>query len=255
MANRFDFGESSAHTAWLDQVTEDVLEPQRPIVDAHHHLWVRHGAPYLLREYAADLASGHNVVATVFAECHSMYRRSGPEALAPVGESEFVAGVAAMSEAGAFGASGVCRAMVGAVDLRLGEAVEAVLDAHEAASGARFRGVRASAAWHADANIHNANDDPEFLRAPEVRAAIGVLQRRGLSLDCWVYHTQLAEVVQLAEDFPQLNIVLNHVGVPVLGGPYRGREEVARQEWRDGMQAVARCANVSLKLGAPADSA
>ena len=77
--NRFDFGNTSEHDAWLAETAEPAIDPALPIIDAHHHLWVRNDTPYLLREYAADLESGHNVVATVYAECHSMYRQAGPE--------------------------------------------------------------------------------------------------------------------------------------------------------------------------------
>ncbi len=121
MSNRFDY-RGGVHEAWLAQHQEPIIDPSLPIIDAHHHLWVRSGAPYLLPEFAADLASGHRVVATVFAECHAMYRSHGPDALRPVGEMVFVAGIGAQSDAGAFDAAGVCRAAVGNVDLTLAEA-------------------------------------------------------------------------------------------------------------------------------------
>ena len=189
MANRFDY-RGGEHEVWLERVEEPILEPDLPIVDAHHHLWIRGDAPYLLREFAADLQRGHRVVATVFAECHSMYRTSGPEALRSVGEMEFVAGIAAMSDAGAFGSPGVCRAAVGGVDLTLGSAVEPVLDALTTASGGRFRGVRASVCWDASEALHRAAPRAGFFSEPAVRAGIAVLARRGLSLDCWLYHPQ-----------------------------------------------------------------
>ena len=137
MANRFDY-RGGEHDTWLAQVDEDILLPALPIVDAHHHLWVRDGAPYLLREFAADLNSGHNIIGSVFAECHSMYRQQGPEALQPVGEMEFIAGVAAMSDAGTFDTRSVCRAAVGSVDLLLGAEVEPVLEALHTASRRTF---------------------------------------------------------------------------------------------------------------------
>lgn len=250
MANRFDFGNSKEHDEWLALVSEEILEPELPIIDAHHHLWVRQGAPYLLREFVDDLACGHNVVATVFAECHSMYRRAGPERLRAVGESEFVGGIAAMSDSGAFGASQVARAMVGAVDMTLGAAVDEVFDAHLAASGGRFRGVRVSAAWHEDERLASIVDDPGYLERKDVREAIGVLQRRGLSLDCWVYHSQLAQVDDIARAFPDLVIVLNHTGVPILGGPNKGHEAGVFDVWREHMQQIALHPNVYLKVGA-----
>ena len=249
MANRFDY-RGGEHEVWLERVEEPILEPDLPIVDAHHHLWIRGDAPYLLREFAADLQRGHRVVATVFAECHSMYRTSGPEALRSVGEMEFVAGIAAMSEAGAFGSPGVCRAAVGGVDLTLGSAVEPVLDALTTASGGRFRGVRASVCWDASEALHRAAPRAGFLGEPAVRAGIAVLARRALSLDCWLYHPQIAELTAVADAYPTLTIILNHTGTPILGGPYRDRLDDVRRVWLAAMTDLARRDNVYVKLGA-----
>ena len=132
----------SVDTAWLAGHTEDILEPDLPIVDPHHHLWIANGQPYLLPELLADLRSGHDIRATVFAECHAMYRADGPEEWRSLGETEFVTGVSAMAASGTFGPTRVCAAMVGCVDLRLGERVRPLLEAHLVASGHRFRGVR-----------------------------------------------------------------------------------------------------------------
>ena len=81
---------------WLALREEQVLDPARPIVDPHHHLWDRGGQRYLLDELTSDIASGHNVIATVYVEARSMYRANGPEAFRPVGEVEFARGAAAM---------------------------------------------------------------------------------------------------------------------------------------------------------------
>src|SRR3981081_2642502 len=86
---------------WLTQHSEEILDPRRPIVDPHHHLWDRGGQRYMIEEMAADIASGHNVIATVYVDCRSMYRASGPEALRPVGGGEFAGGGGAISALGA----------------------------------------------------------------------------------------------------------------------------------------------------------
>ena len=247
-ADHFYFTNSSDHDAWLDSRREDILEPELPIIDAHHHLWMRQPPPYLFREYLADVASGHNVVASVFAECHSMYRRTGPEAFRPVGESEFVAGIAAMSESGLFGPAQICKVMFGAADLTLGSEVEQVLEAHEVASGGRFRGVRAEAAWHP--GVASPMDRPGYLKEPAVRQAIDCLMRRGHSLDIWVFHPQLQEVIELARDFPGLTIILNHFGVPILGGPFKGKADEVFADWRRDIEAMGELENVYFKLGA-----
>src|SRR5436309_2729487 len=141
---------------WLATApSEPVLDPGLPIVDPHHHLWQRDDHRYLLDELRADLETGHNVIATVFLECHSMYRAGGPAEMRPVGETEFVAGIAAMSDSGNYGPTRVAAGIVGFADLTLGDRVEPVLEAHMRASGRRFRGVRHSAAWDASPVIGN----------------------------------------------------------------------------------------------------
>src|SRR4030081_2481746 len=138
---------------WLAQRKEEVLDSSRPIVDPHHHLWDRGGQRYMIEEMAADIASGHNVIATVYVDCRSMYRASGPEALRPVGEVEFVGGVAAMSASGGYGPAQICAGIVGHANLLLGEAARAVLEAEIAAGNGRFRGIRHASAWDADTSI------------------------------------------------------------------------------------------------------
>ncbi|MEZ5556955.1 MAG: amidohydrolase family protein [Pseudomonadales bacterium] len=249
MANRFDY-RGGEHEAWLEQVQEAILDPHLPIVDAHHHLWIRDQAPYLLREFAADLQTGHHIVASVFAECHSMYRATGAEAERPLGEMEFIAGVAAMSDSGAFGTTGVCRAAVGNVDLSLGDAVEPLLERMTAVSGGRFRGVRASICWDASDALHRAAPRAGYLGEPAVRAGIAALERLGLSLDCWLYHPQIPELTAVADGYPALTIILNHTGTPILGGPYRDRQDEVRARWLADMRELARRPNVFVKLGA-----
>ena len=247
-ADPFFFTDSSEHDAWLNQVIEDILEPGLPIIDSHHHLWLRNSPPYLALEYFEDISTGHNIVASVFAQCHSMYRQDGPDDFKPVGESEFISGVGAMSDSGAFGDIQICKAMFGAVDLMLGDAVEPVLEAHEIASGGRFRGVRVAANHYP--GFPSSVDDPNYLQQSAVRSAITCLAARGHSLDCWVYHTQLKQVADLAKALPGLTIILNHFGVPILGGPFRGKTDEVFNDWRTGIAKIALCPNVVLKLGA-----
>ena len=243
-------GQAAPDDLWLSSLQEDVLEPELPIIDPHHHLWVRNGYTYLMPEFAADLASGHNIVATVFAECHSMYRLTGPEQTRSLGETEFVRGQAAMSASGDFGTTRACDVMFGNVDLTLGAAVEPLLEQHLEASGGRFRGVRISSGWHQDERINNVAEQAGVLLDPRVSDAVKVIQRMGLSLDCWLYHTQLDEFAQLADAHPDLTIVLNHVGSPILGGPYRGRTDEVFEHWKVGIVHASERQNVFVKLGA-----
>jgi L-fuconolactonase len=236
--------------AWLAQVQEDILEPGLPIVDPHHHLWSRPNNVYLFPQLLADVNAGHNVRATLFEECHSMYRADGPREMRSLGETEFVTGVAAMSASGGFGPARVCSGIVGNVDLMLGERAEPVFQAHLAASGGRFRAIRYSTAWDADPRVPGAVDRPGLLLDARLREGFKCLARLGLSFDAWVYHPQLGEVADLAGAFPGTPIVLNHFGGPILGGPNAGREDEVVSEWRAAMTRVAAHENVYLKLGA-----
>jgi predicted TIM-barrel fold metal-dependent hydrolase len=231
-------------------VTEEILEPQLPIVDPHHHLWDHPQSRYLLDELLADTGSGHHVTATVFVECMSMYRADGPDAMKPVGETEFVNGVAAMSASGRYGATRVAAAIVGFADLTLGERVGAVLDAHLAASP-RFRGIRHAAGWDASDEVRNSHTKPPrglFLESG-FRRGFAELGRRGLSFEAWLYHPQLADLVDLAKAFPETTIVLDHFGGPLGIGPYAGKRAEIFQSWKSAIRSVADCPNVVAKLG------
>src|SRR5215467_3528741 len=140
---------------WLDRRREPALEPELPIVDPHHHLWVRPGWRYMLDDFLADTNSGHNIVATVFVQANSMYRDSGPVEMRPVGETEFVNGMAAICASGYCDKTKVAAGIVGYADLRLGSRAEPVLAALMRAGGDRFRGIRNGAAWDADTSLLN----------------------------------------------------------------------------------------------------
>ena len=243
-------GQTGPDDRWLATLQEDVIEPELPIIDPHHHLWIRNGYTYLMPELAADLASGHNIVATVYAECHSMYRKSGPKEQRSLGETEFVRGQAAMSASGEFGEARACDVMFGNVDLTFGSAVEPILEQHIGASGGRFRGVRVSSGWHEDSKIGNVSAEPNLLMDPRVNQAVAIASGMGLSLDCWLYHTQLDEVAQLADAHPEMTIILNHVGTPILGGPYKGKSDEVFKEWKAAIVRVSNRENVLVKLGA-----
>jgi hypothetical protein len=213
-------------------------------------MWSRAGSIYLFPELMADLSSGHNIRATVFEECGSMYRAEGPAELRSIGETEFVTGVAAMSASGGFGPARACAAMVGNVNLMLGSRVEPILAAHIGVSGGRFHAIRFSTAWDADERAHKTVPRPRMLAEPQFREGFKCLARFGLTFDAWVYHPQLSEVAELAAAFPDTPIVLNHFGSPILGGPNAGRTDEVFAEWRASMTALASHQNVHVKLGA-----
>jgi L-fuconolactonase len=234
---------------WLGQLTEDILEPELPIIDPHHHVWDHPGNKYYLDELLADANSGHNVVQTVFLQCFSAYRTGGPEAMKPVGETEFVASVAA--EADRRGTrTKICAGIVGHADLRLGDGVNGVLQAHAAAAQGRFRGIRHITARH-HRILASMATPPTFglMAEPSFRRGFAQLERHGLSFDAWLYHTQIDQLVDLARAFPGVPIVLNHVGGPLDVGPYRGRGDAVFSAWRGAMKTLASCPNICVKLG------
>jgi predicted TIM-barrel fold metal-dependent hydrolase len=234
---------------WLGLVKEEIVDPERVIVDPHHHLWESVlGTTYLLDDLWADTGSGHNVVRTVFVECRAGYRDSGPEHLRPVGETEFVAGVAKQSAAG-HGAT--IAGIVAHADLTRGDAVEEVLDAHEAAAAGLFRGIRhaLSRAEHPEA-LMIPGAAPEGLYAERgFQDGVRALGRRGLTYDSWHYFYQNTELAQLARAVPETTVVLDHFGTPLGVGPYAGRRQEIFEEWKKGIAEAATCPNVVAKLG------
>jgi predicted TIM-barrel fold metal-dependent hydrolase len=236
---------------WLARVTEEVIDPERPICDPHHHLWDRLEDRYLLDDLLADTGSGHNVLSTVFVECRAMYRADGPEAFRPVGETEFVQGVAAMSASGRYGPIRACAGIVGLADLSLGDDVAAVLEAQLAASPNRFRGIRHAAGWHASPEIRNSHTNPPegLLLDAKFRRGFAQLERFGMTFDAWLYHPQIPELTDLARAFPGTTIILDHFGGPLGVGPYKGRLDEVFADWKRAIEPLSKCPNVVVKLG------
>jgi predicted TIM-barrel fold metal-dependent hydrolase len=237
--------------AWLGQTYEEPLERELPICDTHHHFWDHGpGERYLLAELLQDVEGGHNVAATVFVECSSMYRNTGPAELKPVGETEFVESIAAGHAGRGPASTRPAAAIVGAADLMLGARVAGVLEAHRQASPERFRGIRYWTTW---------DEHPEQVQLRSVapkglaydrtfREGFACLERYQLSFDAWMLFPQLPDAVDLARAFPGITIILGHLGGLVGVGAYANRAEVF-QTWKANVAAVAKCPNVIMKLG------
>ena len=53
----------------------------------------------------------------------------------------------------------------------------------------------------------------------------------------------------MAKTFPDLTIVLNHIGGPIRIGFYASQQQQVFKEWQKGITALAACPNVFIKLG------
>uniref|UniRef100_E1THI8 Amidohydrolase 2 n=1 Tax=Burkholderia sp. (strain CCGE1003) TaxID=640512 RepID=E1THI8_BURSG len=236
---------------WLALHREPILEPDLPIVDAHHHLWDRQSGRYLTDEFAKDVGSGHRIVSSVYVQCRSMLRQHGPAAMKPVGEVEFANGIAAMFASGAYGPTKACDAIVGGADLALGDAIAPVLEAMLHVTGGRLRGIRNPLAWHASPDVSSSPVTPprDLMSNPGFRQGVKTLAHYGLALDAWVYHTQLTQLYELASAAPDVTVVIDHFGGPLGVGPHANSREQVAAEWRQQLARLASLPNTRIKLG------
>jgi predicted TIM-barrel fold metal-dependent hydrolase len=222
---------SAVRPEWLALRTEAILEPELKIVDPHHHLWDRADNPYLFHDLLADMNAGHKVVSTVFVQCRSMLRKDGPSELAPLGEVEFVTGIAAMSASGIY---------------------TPVLELMAHSAGGRLRGVRNPVVWHVSPDVQSstAAPPPQGLMADAAfRRGVVQLGLQGLSLDVWAYHTQLSEIYDLAKANPKVTVIIDHFGGPVGVGPHAADMTDMFKQWRAGIAQVASLPNTVIKMG------
>ena len=248
------YRDDAALKAWLGKrPTEAALEPDLPIIDPHHHFWDSpQRGQYLLPDLLADIGGGHNLVSTVVLECRAMYRKAGPREMAAVGEVEFVNGIAAMSASGNYGTCRVAEAIVGGCDLTVGARVRELFEAEIAVAGGRLRGIRHGVATDSNEAISKFVSRVVPLHQvmdPKFREGFAQLAPLGLSFESWQYHPQLPDAIDLARSFPNTSIILNHVGGVLGVGPYSGRRQEILAVWRKDINELAKCPNVTMKLG------
>jgi L-fuconolactonase len=154
-----------------------------------------------------------------------------------------------MSASGLYGSSRACAAIVAYADCYLGAAVEDVIHAHLAAAPQRLRGVRIHAHWDPEFNLGPKRKLPEALRIPAFREGFARIAPLGLSCDVLVFQTQLLDLADLAQAFPETSIILNHVGMPLGAGRFSGRQREEFEVVRRGVQRLVRCPNVWMKVG------
>ncbi|MEO9492007.1 MAG: amidohydrolase family protein [Marinomonas sp.] len=251
-------------------MAESILEPDLPTIDPHHHLWdlrpllpmfpePRHrfletlvpAAHYTFDQLLADVQTGHNIVGTVFMECGAFYDAARSEAMKPVGEVEYVNGVAAQSASGLYGNLKACAGIIGHADLTLGDGAAPVLEALVAAGNGRFKGIRHQGAWDADPEVLGPpfHAPPQLYRDAKFREGFAHLGKMGLSFDAWILEPQIPDVIDLARAFPDTPICLDHCGTPLGMASYTGKLTERFDIWRDNIRELAACENVSVKLG------
>ncbi len=236
---------------WLARRNEAILEPELPIVDPHHHLWDRPDWRYLLPELLEDLNSGHKITATVFVQCRAFHRAGGAEEMKPVGETEFVNGVAAMSASDAMAPTRICAGIVGHANLTSGARVE---NGAGRACPRRRRSVSrhpphhrmGPRSGHAQSGLSRAGRAARGCGVPRRICEAGAMD---LTFDAWLYHPQIPELTSLARAFParanRARPCRRAAGNRVVCGPARGDFP----EWRATIRELATCANVHVKLG------
>lgn len=234
---------------WLSSVQEEIIDPDRRIIDSHHHLW-RTGIVYEVEDLWRDTQSGHNIVKTVFVDCEAEYRVDGPEHLRCLGETEFVVEQARRSRAGGNGEPEIA-AIVSRADLELGDAVGDVLDQHIEIGQGLFRGVRLVAALdpHPEMLLIPAQSKEGLYSSPAFRRGMKVLGDKGLTFDAWHFYHQNQDFLAMARSVPSTQIILDHFASPLGVGIYADRREEIFEQWKKDIKEISRCENVVAKLG------
>ena len=238
----------TAREAWLKLTREDAIDPDLAICDPHHHLWYQDNEGYSLEDFVKDASGGHRIVQTVYIESRKMLRLNTSPEMQPVGETEYVRDLLDRSAVQQSGNSGIASGIVGFADLSLGKAVVPVLEAHIAAGRGRFKGIRFITTWDASPEIRSSSVQG-IMASSRFREGFACLKRYGLSFDAWLYHPQLMELADLARAYPDTPIILDHIGGPLGIGPYAKKRDEVFQHWKEGMEALASCENVFVKLG------
>jgi L-fuconolactonase len=235
---------------WLASVTEEIIDPERPIIDPHHHLWKTPSmwGIYELDDLWADTGSGHNIEKTVFIDCHSSYWEDGPDHLKPIGETEYVATVA--EESAKHEGKATIAGIVSHANMNLGETVEEVLQAHERAGRGLFRGIRHAGPYDPTGTLTNpGRRRPCPYSQEDFRTGVTTLGRLGYTYDTWHFFHQNQDFRALARAVPETTMILDHFGTPLGVGAYAGKQDEIFEQWKKDIAAVAECPNVVAKLG------
>ena len=239
---------STEHDEWLALTKEDAIDPELSICDPHHHFWDWPDGRYLVEDFFQDINGGHNIVQTVFVESESVNKKYAAHGMQPVDETKFVHDIVNQNVSEQYRSTKVAAGIVSFADLTLGSAVGPVIEEHLAASD-RFRGIRQVASWDAHGDVIFSPSPPRLLMDPKLREGFACLKDYDLTFETFLYHPQIIELEDLARAFPDIPIILNHIGGPIRIGPYAVKHEEVFREWKIAITALAACPNVFVKLG------
>lgn len=240
---------------WLNQLIEDPILPNIPIIDPHHHLWDVGFGRYYIEELLEDInSSGHNILSTVYIMSSSntkIYSKDGLEEFKPLTEIEFATSEGKRADLIPNNKVKVNASIVGSVDLTYGNKLKPVLEKAVNISEGRLKGIRMLLASHTDPRISSGavKSDLGLMLHPNFIDGAKCVQDANLSLDFWIYHTQLNEMEKIARALPDLTIILNHIGGPIHIGEYEGKQAATHREWRSAMMRLSRIPNINVKLG------
>tara|TARA_B100001142_G_scaffold213228_1_gene211339 strand:+ start:1885 stop:2913 length:1029 start_codon:yes stop_codon:yes gene_type:complete len=239
---------------WLAQVKEEIINPELPIIDPHHHLWngdnqLASSFPYLIDNLSEDTNSGHNIVGTIFMECAQGYYHEGEDKYKPIGETEYVMKVIKDSKKTSNSANII--GIISFADLMLGSEVKDVLNQHILIGEGLFKGIRHAAGWDQSNEIHNSHSNPikNIYYDPSFRKGAEELIKLNLTFDAWHYHNQISDLSIFAKDYPELTIIHDHFGGPLGVGPYQGKKQEIFKKWKDDISQLSENKNVHSKLG------
>lgn len=228
--------------SWLDFTKEDIIDPDLPICDCHHHLWDNPDNTYMLEQFFRDISGSHNITKTVFIESASVN-----QVMQPLEETQFVHDLTCPENTALFGKTEVGAGIVGFVDLTMGEKAIPLIESHLEISN-RFRGIRQTASWDADETVFSPGLQ-ELLIRPDFRKGFACLKDYELSFETFLYHPQIPELADLAGSYPDIPVILDHIGGPLLTGGYTGKREEVFKSWKANIRELSCFDNVFMKLG------
>jgi predicted TIM-barrel fold metal-dependent hydrolase len=106
---------------------------------------------------------------------------------------------------------------------------------------ANLRGVRQMLYWDADP-VRQAVKRADYCGDPDFRRGFGLLEKNGLHFELQVYAPQAKHAVELIRAFPNVHMILVHVGM------LTERTPVAINEWRAALTAMAEFPNLHVKI-------